>query len=89
MPGCTCQTTGGRKRVCKDGPVFDYRGCHDGRNPSPHASAAYAAKFRDRGGGTFGLDIMNTPKSWSLPLGGISGKGLTLYGSSGNAGMRL
>jgi dihydroorotate dehydrogenase electron transfer subunit len=23
--GCTCQTTSGRKRVCKDGPVFDYR----------------------------------------------------------------
>jgi dihydroorotate dehydrogenase electron transfer subunit len=22
--GCTCQTTSGRKRVCKDGPVFDY-----------------------------------------------------------------
>ena len=23
--GCTCQTEHGRKRVCKDGPVFDYR----------------------------------------------------------------
>ncbi len=23
--GCTCQTAGGGKRVCKDGPVFDYR----------------------------------------------------------------
>ncbi|MEN6339168.1 MAG: dihydroorotate dehydrogenase electron transfer subunit [Clostridiaceae bacterium] len=23
--GCTCQTAGGAKRVCKDGPVFDYR----------------------------------------------------------------
>lgn len=22
--GCTCQTTNGAKRVCKDGPVFDY-----------------------------------------------------------------
>ena len=28
--GCTCQTSGGRKRVCKDGPVFDYREVHDG-----------------------------------------------------------
>ncbi len=28
--GCTCQTNGGRKRVCKDGPVFDYREVHDG-----------------------------------------------------------
>ena len=27
--GCTCQTTGGRKRVCKDGPVFDYREVRD------------------------------------------------------------
>ncbi len=23
--GCTCQTATGGKRVCKDGPVFDYR----------------------------------------------------------------
>lgn len=23
--GCTCRTTGGQKRVCRDGPVFDYR----------------------------------------------------------------
>lgn len=23
--GCTCETQSGRKRVCKDGPVFDYR----------------------------------------------------------------
>lgn len=23
--GCTCETQNGRKRVCKDGPVFDYR----------------------------------------------------------------
>jgi dihydroorotate dehydrogenase electron transfer subunit len=23
--GCTCQTAGGGKRVCKDGPCFDYR----------------------------------------------------------------
>ncbi|HWQ06636.1 MAG TPA: dihydroorotate dehydrogenase electron transfer subunit, partial [Feifaniaceae bacterium] len=23
--GCTCQTASGGKRVCKDGPVFDYR----------------------------------------------------------------
>jgi len=22
--GCTCETTNGRKRVCKDGPVFEY-----------------------------------------------------------------
>lgn len=28
--GCTCQTSGGRKRVCKDGPVFDYREVRDG-----------------------------------------------------------
>ena len=28
--GCTCQTKGGRKRVCKDGPVFDYREVRDG-----------------------------------------------------------
>ena len=28
--GCTCDTTGGRKRVCKDGPVFDYREVRDG-----------------------------------------------------------
>jgi len=28
--GCTCQTTSGRKRVCKDGPVFDYREVQDG-----------------------------------------------------------
>ncbi|MEA4870877.1 MAG: dihydroorotate dehydrogenase electron transfer subunit [Christensenella sp.] len=28
--GCTCQTTGGRKRVCKDGPVFHYREVRDG-----------------------------------------------------------
>ena len=27
--GCTCQTAGGRKRVCKDGPVFDYREVRD------------------------------------------------------------
>jgi dihydroorotate dehydrogenase electron transfer subunit len=27
--GCTCQTTNGRKRVCKDGPVFDYREVQD------------------------------------------------------------
>ena len=27
--GCTCQTTNGRKRVCKDGPVFDYREVRD------------------------------------------------------------
>ena len=27
--GCTCQTTSGRKRVCKDGPVFDYREVQD------------------------------------------------------------
>ena len=27
--GCTCQTTSGRKRVCKDGPVFDYREVRD------------------------------------------------------------
>ena len=27
--GCTCQTEHGRKRVCKDGPVFDYREVHD------------------------------------------------------------
>lgn len=27
--GCTCQTTSGRKRVCKDGPVFDYREVFD------------------------------------------------------------
>ena len=28
--GCTCQTKSGRKRVCKDGPVFDYREVRDG-----------------------------------------------------------
>lgn len=28
--GCTCDTTDGRKRVCKDGPVFDYREVRDG-----------------------------------------------------------
>lgn len=28
--GCTCQTGSGRKRVCKDGPVFDYREVRDG-----------------------------------------------------------
>lgn len=28
--GCTCQTEHGRKRVCKDGPVFDYREVQDG-----------------------------------------------------------
>lgn len=28
--GCTCQTESGRKRVCKDGPVFDYREVRDG-----------------------------------------------------------
>ncbi|MEZ4628679.1 MAG: hypothetical protein R2912_11565 [Eubacteriales bacterium] len=28
--GCTCQTTDGRKRVCRDGPVFDYREVRDG-----------------------------------------------------------
>ena len=28
--GCTCQTKRGRKRVCKDGPVFDYREVRDG-----------------------------------------------------------
>lgn len=27
--GCTCQTEHGRKRVCKDGPVFDYREVRD------------------------------------------------------------
>lgn len=27
--GCTCQTNGGRKRICKDGPVFDYREVRD------------------------------------------------------------
>ena len=27
--GCTCQTKSGRKRVCKDGPVFDYREVQD------------------------------------------------------------
>ncbi len=27
--GCTCQTNSGRKRVCKDGPVFDYREVRD------------------------------------------------------------
>lgn len=27
--GCTCQTEQGRKRVCKDGPVFDYREVRD------------------------------------------------------------
>lgn len=27
--GCTCQTERGRKRVCKDGPVFDYREVRD------------------------------------------------------------
>lgn len=27
--GCTCQTGHGRKRVCKDGPVFDYREVRD------------------------------------------------------------
>jgi dihydroorotate dehydrogenase electron transfer subunit len=27
--GCTCQTANGRKRVCKDGPVFDYREVRD------------------------------------------------------------
>lgn len=27
--GCTCQTKSGRKRVCKDGPVFDYREVRD------------------------------------------------------------
>ncbi len=28
--GCTCETKNGRKRVCKDGPVFDYREVRDG-----------------------------------------------------------
>ena len=28
--GCTCKTESGRKRVCKDGPVFDYREVRDG-----------------------------------------------------------
>ena len=28
--GCTCDTTGGRKRVCKDGPVFDYTEVRNG-----------------------------------------------------------
>lgn len=27
--GCTCQTAHGGKRVCKDGPVFDYREVRD------------------------------------------------------------
>ena len=27
--GCTCQTKSGQKRVCKDGPVFDYREVRD------------------------------------------------------------
>lgn len=27
--GCTCKTQSGRKRVCKDGPVFDYREVRD------------------------------------------------------------
>ena len=27
--GCTCQTEHGKKRVCKDGPVFDYREVRD------------------------------------------------------------
>jgi dihydroorotate dehydrogenase electron transfer subunit len=27
--GCTCQTNSGRKRICKDGPVFDYREVRD------------------------------------------------------------
>lgn len=27
--GCTCQTASGGKRVCKDGPVFDYREVQD------------------------------------------------------------
>ena len=27
--GCTCQTEHGRTRVCKDGPVFDYREVRD------------------------------------------------------------
>jgi dihydroorotate dehydrogenase electron transfer subunit len=28
--GCTCETKSGRKRVCKDGPVFDCREVRDG-----------------------------------------------------------
>lgn len=29
--GCTCQTANGRKRVCRDGPVFDFREVADER----------------------------------------------------------
>ncbi len=28
--GCSCETTNGRKRVCKDGPVFDYMEVRNG-----------------------------------------------------------
>lgn len=101
--GCTVQTVEGKKRCCKDGPVFDgasvvfpepapipRRAAFDGE---PDLSVTVkGVRFENPvvgSSGTFGFGTEYKSVFDVNRLGGIASKGLTLEPREGNDGIRL
>lgn len=101
--GCTIQTSAGKKRVCKDGPVFDgdiiqFEQPAPRRQPLPSneevdLSVDIAGVHFENpviaASGTFGFGQNYLSFFDVNKLGGISGKGLTLNPKEGNDGVRV
>ena len=101
--GCTIQTKEGKKRVCKDGPVFDSDiiefeqpaarrpSLPEGTEPDLNVEIA-GVKFRNpvfAASGTFGY-AQNYRGIFDVnKLGGICSKGTTLEPREGNPGQRV
>ncbi|NLC92224.1 MAG: dihydroorotate dehydrogenase [Treponema sp.] len=101
--GCSIDTTEGKKRCCKEGPVFDSKILIF---PKPNSSSKKQPLQKDpdlsfslknvkfnnpviASSGTFGFGSEYSTVIDINKLGGISSKGLTLESRQGNDGIRL
>lgn len=103
--GCSIPTTQGRRRCCKDGPVFEGAtlifekpaapriACNAPLAEEPDLSVEIAGvRFANpviAASGTFGYGTEYADVLAVNRLGGICSKGLTLEARSGNGGLRL
>lgn len=103
--GCTIDTTEGKKRCCKEGPVFDSKILFENEeeksiqnkksieNKEPDLSVNIAGvEFKNPVigcSGTFGFGLEYSTVIDVNRLGGIASKGLTLEPRQGNDGIRI